>query len=145
MVHLVTNPESSSVHRKSPKSINQRLNSKFWGLSLSTRVWFLLAAWSLLFKSVLYCTHLYTQLYSTVHIQTFWTAVHNNTFWTVVHTCTFEHKCTLWFQDLVRSKDLISSNIRWKCPYLMISCYHFKSDHWSVSEWWSYSYRCYSI
>ena len=33
------NPESSSVHRRSPKSINQKPNSKFLGLSLSTRVW----------------------------------------------------------------------------------------------------------
>ena len=33
------NPESSSVHRKSPESINQSLNSKFLGLSLSTPVW----------------------------------------------------------------------------------------------------------
>ena len=35
----VGNPESSSVHKRSPKSINQSLNSKFLGLSLSTGVW----------------------------------------------------------------------------------------------------------
>ena len=39
---LVGNPESSLVHRRSPKSINQSPNSKFLGLSLSTPVWFLL-------------------------------------------------------------------------------------------------------
>ena len=36
----VANSESSSVHRRSPKSINQSPNSKFLGLSLSTGVWF---------------------------------------------------------------------------------------------------------
>ena len=36
----VGNPESSSVHRRSPKSVNQSLKSKFLSLSLSTRVWF---------------------------------------------------------------------------------------------------------
>ena len=35
----VSNPESSSVHKISPKSINQSPDSKFLGLYLSTRVW----------------------------------------------------------------------------------------------------------
>ena len=35
----VGNPESSSVNRRSPKSINKSPNSKFLGLSLSTPVW----------------------------------------------------------------------------------------------------------
>ena len=37
---LVGNPESSLVHRRSPKSINQSPKSKVLGLSLSTPVWF---------------------------------------------------------------------------------------------------------
>ena len=41
---LVGNPESSLVHRRSRKSINQSPNFKFLGLSLSTRVWLLLSS-----------------------------------------------------------------------------------------------------
>ena len=37
----VGNPESSPVHRRSLKSINQSPNSKYLGLSLSTRLWFI--------------------------------------------------------------------------------------------------------
>ena len=51
---IVGNPESSFVHRRSPKSRNQSPNSKFLGLSLSTRVWFFLTIFTILYETPCY-------------------------------------------------------------------------------------------